>query len=60
MKPTTLQLALLALLLVANPGQAEAQVKTIAVGGTELAYLDKGRGPAVVMVHGTISDYRWW
>src|SRR5262249_57486429 len=19
-----------------------------------------GRGPAVVMVHGTISDYRWW
>jgi non-heme chloroperoxidase len=60
MKPTTLQSALLALLLVANPGQAEAQVKTIAVGGTELAYLDKGRGPAVVMVHGTISDYRWW
>src|SRR5262245_58050162 len=60
MKQPTLQSVLLALLLVANPGQAEAQVKTIAVGGTELAYLDKGRGPAVVMVHGTISDYRWW
>ena len=60
MKPWTLRTALLALLLVVTPGRPEAQVKTIAVGGTELAYLDMGQGPPVVMVHGTISDYRYW
>jgi pimeloyl-ACP methyl ester carboxylesterase len=38
----------------------EAQVKTLAVRGTELAYLDMGQGPPVVMVHGTVCDYRWW
>jgi len=37
-----------------------AQVKTIAVRGTELTYLDMGQGPPVVMVHGTFCDYRWW
>jgi pimeloyl-ACP methyl ester carboxylesterase len=62
MKPWTLRYALLVLLLVVigAPERPEAQVKTIAVGGTELAYLDMGQGPPVVMVHGTISDYRWW
>jgi non-heme chloroperoxidase len=60
MNPWTLRTALLALLLVVIPERPEAQVKTIAVGGTELAYLDMGQGPPVVMVHGTISDYRWW
>lgn len=42
------------------PERPEAQVKTIAIGSTELAYLDMGQGPPVVMVHGTISDYRYW
>ena len=51
MKPWTLRTALLALLLVVIPGRPEAQVNTIAVGGTELAYLDMGQGPPVVMVH---------
>ena len=62
MKPWTLRYALLVLLLVVigAPERPEAQVKTIAVGGSELAYLDMGQGPPVVMVHGTISDYRWW
>ena len=62
MKPWTLRCALLGLLLVVIgvPERPEAQVKTIAVGGTGLAYLDMGQGPPVVMVHGTTSDYRWW
>ena len=60
MKPWTLRYILLVFLLIAIPERLEAQVKTIAVGDTELAYLDMGQGPPVVMVHGTISDYRWW
>src|SRR5215510_15772002 len=60
MKPWRLRFVLLVLLLVVISEQPEAQVKTVAVGGTELAYLDVGRGPPVVMVHGTLCDYRWW
>ena len=60
MKPWTLRSVMLVLLLIVIAEQPEAQVKTIAVGGTELAYLDVGRGPPVVMVHGTLCDYRWW
>jgi len=62
MNPWRVRCALLVLLLVVigTPERTEAQVKTIAVRGTELAYLDMGQGPPVVMVHGTICDYRWW
>ena len=60
MKPWILRCTFLVLLLIAVPERTDAQVKTIAVGDTELAYLDMGQGPPVVMVHGTISDYRWW
>lgn len=62
MKPWPVRFAFLVLLLVVigAPERPEAQVKTIAVRGTELAYLDMGQGPPVVMVHGAISDYRWW
>ncbi|MCI0403621.1 MAG: alpha/beta hydrolase [Acidobacteria bacterium] len=30
------------------------------VNGTELSYIDRGRGTAVVLVHGSGSDYRIW
>jgi pimeloyl-ACP methyl ester carboxylesterase len=62
MKRWTLRSTLLVLLLVVigAPDRLGAQVKTITVHGIELAYLDMGQGPPVVMVHGTISDYRWW
>jgi non-heme chloroperoxidase len=62
MKRWIFRCALLVLLLIVIgvPVRLVAQVKTIAVSGTELAYLDVGQGPPVVLVHGTISDYRWW
>jgi non-heme chloroperoxidase len=62
MKPWTLRRAILGLVLIVIgvPTSLAAQVKTAAVSGTELAYLDMGEGPPVVLVHGTISDYRWW
>jgi non-heme chloroperoxidase len=59
MKPW-IRSVLLVLLLVFIPGRTEAQVKTVLVAGTELAYVEMGQGPPVVMVHGGISDYRWW
>ncbi len=30
------------------------------INGTELSYIDRGRGVPLVLVHGTASDYRIW
>jgi non-heme chloroperoxidase len=35
-------------------------IKRIQVNGTELTYLERGRGEAVVLVHGSLLDYRIW
>jgi pimeloyl-ACP methyl ester carboxylesterase len=34
--------------------------KTFPVQGTELAYLEQGQGPPLVLVHGTLVDARYW
>jgi non-heme chloroperoxidase len=47
-------------LAVGGDGSAAPQVKTIAVNGTNLAYLEQGQGPTLVLVHGTLVDYRYW
>jgi len=36
------------------------QVKTLVVNGYEMAYLERGEGVPVILVHGSISDYRYW
>lgn len=33
---------------------------TVAVRGTELEYVEQGAGEPVVLVHGTLGDYRTW
>lgn len=33
---------------------------TVAVRGTELEYIEQGAGEPVVLVHGTLGDYRTW
>ena len=51
--------AILALALL-SPG-AGAQEKTFDSGGTKVAYLDEGRGEAVVLLHGfaTSAEEMW-
>ena len=35
-------------------------VKTLAVNGYPMAYTERGSGPTVVLVHGSLNDYRYW
>lgn len=39
---------------------AGGQVQHLVVNGTELAYVEAGRGVPVVLVHGGLQDYRLW
>jgi esterase len=35
-------------------------VKTLPANGYPMAYLERGNGPTVVLVHGAFNDYRYW
>ena len=35
-------------------------VKTLAVDGYPMAYVERGSGPTIVLVHGSLNDYRYW
>ena len=35
-------------------------MQTITVNGYDMAYLEVGKGPPLVLVHGTLGDYRTW
>jgi esterase len=36
------------------------QAKAMQANGYEVAFVERGTGPAVVLVHGTVTDYRYW
>ena len=42
------------------PWELPPEVRTLTVNGYPMAYTSKGSGPAVVLVHGALSDYRYW
>jgi hypothetical protein len=46
-------------LLIASPA-TQRKARNIRVGGMSFAYVDLGSGPTVVLIHGSISDYREW
>jgi non-heme chloroperoxidase len=35
-------------------------IKTVAVKGAELSYVEQGRGDPVILIHGALHDYRSW
>ena len=50
-----------ALLLASGGSLAEPPaLKTAKANGTELAYIEQGKGAPVVFVHGANVDYRYW
>jgi len=58
--------SVLALLLAAcaattpRTWELPANVKSLPVNGYEMAYVERGSGEPVVLVHGTVSDYRYF
>ena len=43
---------------VAN--QWQPQVKTVRVNNYDMAYVERGSGVPLILVHGSLSDYRTW
>jgi len=50
----------LCVVFLARDTNAQTPLKMVQVNGTELHYLDRGKGVAVIFVHGGLDDYRVW
>jgi pimeloyl-ACP methyl ester carboxylesterase len=47
------------LLLMASPAP-QRKTRTITIEGMSFGYVDLGSGPPVILIHGSMSDYREW
>ena len=59
MKKLTIYLVLWAAFF-ASGTMAQTSLKKVRVNGTELHYIEQGKGVAVIFVHGGLDDYRVW
>jgi pimeloyl-ACP methyl ester carboxylesterase len=53
-------LAPVVLLALLAASSLEGKTGEVSVNGLSFAYLDEGSGPPMILVHGSISDYREW
>jgi pimeloyl-ACP methyl ester carboxylesterase len=47
-------------LLLVESSAAQPKTRNITVNGTSFAYVDRGSGPLVILIHGSMGDYREW
>lgn len=52
--------AAMAVIVVIARQDKPAQVRQMRVNGTDLSYVEQGRGVPVVFVHGAVGDLRYW
>src|SRR5215813_5955180 len=48
------------LLALFQTGDSSLQTGKVTVNGLSFGYIEQGTGPTVVLVHGSVSDYREW
>lgn len=48
------------ILVAAVPASAALPVRHVALGDTSLAYIERGQGEPIILVHGGLQDYRVW
>jgi pimeloyl-ACP methyl ester carboxylesterase len=53
-------LELLVLLALLTASSSAGKMGKVSVNGMSFAYVEEGSGPPIVLVHGSVSDYREW
>lgn len=59
-RTTSTLASMLIILTVSSVPYSAQETKTITVNGLSLTYLERGSGPLIILIHGSVSDYREW
>ena len=51
---------LISFAMTVSTATAAQEIRRVPIGDIELAYVEAGKGEAVVLVHGGLQDYRFW
>src|SRR5215813_12565556 len=60
MRNTSAIVSLLIILTIFSVPYSAQKTKGITVDNLSLTYVEKGSGPLVILIHGSVSDYREW